>query len=538
MNPSIPTFLASIAPAGGSSVKEHAMVVIAFLMAASAIIKGGKSWIARLDADRLAGDPMFDPREAKRRKDTVVTGITFTVILILGLFATAEAVLYLYGRPSLAFLAMVWAMAAHAAGQFMGFLFAVPKSAGDGEAGDSRVAEGGQAADGEAARKSVAVRRASRTNTSLEQISDWLTKIIVGVSLVESKELMVQFKKAVLWFASGLSDGPDATSKALAAAVLVLFPVIGFLGTYLITRTYLAEVLNDADAAVNQWDAFARANVRPETSDEARGALRAAEGEKMRVDQQKIASEPTKGIQFSPTALKLAEKFKDVSFETLRTWKEFAAWGLSQLAEKKPQEALRGYERAMELKQNDPSLLFEYVVALDQAGTEDVKSRAIDALRKAAEAVSKAADSKLTPEECKLRADIYNSLTFRLLYGGTREARLDAVKYADEFLGFAGADMQGAVLVNRACALGQLASSVTDRNSEEFKKLRDQALKDAEAAIKLDTGWRARLRFLLDPNHPDKKQYPEKFKGENDLEVFATDAEFAATVGSRLPDAA
>jgi hypothetical protein len=73
-------------------------------------------------------------------------------------------------------------------------------------------------------------------NTNLEQISDWLTKIIVGVSLVNSDRVgHVMF---------GIADemansfgGPG--SRSLALATLTYFSVVGLLGGYLLTRLFL-----------------------------------------------------------------------------------------------------------------------------------------------------------------------------------------------------------------------------------------------------------------------------------------------------------
>ena len=84
-------------------------------------------------------------------------------------------------------------------------------------------------------------------NTNLEQISDWLTKIIVGVSLVNSEKIGHAMVRA-----SGQMDmsfGGD-TMQSLALAMLTYFSVIGLLGGYLLTRLYLQrafEAIGSAD---------------------------------------------------------------------------------------------------------------------------------------------------------------------------------------------------------------------------------------------------------------------------------------------------
>jgi hypothetical protein len=81
-------------------------------------------------------------------------------------------------------------------------------------------------------------------NTNLEQISDWLTKIIVGVSLVNSDKIgaaMVRTAEQI-----SLSLGGGAERKALALALMVYFGVVGLLGGYLLTRLFLQRAFDSA----------------------------------------------------------------------------------------------------------------------------------------------------------------------------------------------------------------------------------------------------------------------------------------------------
>lgn len=116
-------------------------------------------------------------------------------------------------------------------------------------------------------------------NTNLEQISDWLTKIIVGVSLVESKSLLEQMQRAATFMASSMVKADEmaplaastaaaasasasnvsgvavATARSLASvsptesfayAVMLYFLVTGLLGSYLLTRLFLQRALDNA----------------------------------------------------------------------------------------------------------------------------------------------------------------------------------------------------------------------------------------------------------------------------------------------------
>jgi hypothetical protein len=83
-----------------------------------------------------------------------------------------------------------------------------------------------------------------RANTNLEQISDWLTKILVGVGLTQLNEMPTLMKKVSAFLAGGFG-GHD--SGAIALTILVFFTVCGFLFAFLWTRLFLAGEFLNAD---------------------------------------------------------------------------------------------------------------------------------------------------------------------------------------------------------------------------------------------------------------------------------------------------
>lgn len=80
-------------------------------------------------------------------------------------------------------------------------------------------------------------------NTNLEQISDWLTKIIVGVALVETKALVAQMKSAAAFMAESFRGEAGAS---FSLAIMLYFLASGLLGSYLLTRLFLQAALADA----------------------------------------------------------------------------------------------------------------------------------------------------------------------------------------------------------------------------------------------------------------------------------------------------
>jgi hypothetical protein len=82
-------------------------------------------------------------------------------------------------------------------------------------------------------------------NTNIEQISDWLTKILVGAGLVNLRQLPGQIANAGGYVAKGLDSTKDLSQ--FAAALLVFFSVEGFLGGYLMTRMFMGGAFRRAD---------------------------------------------------------------------------------------------------------------------------------------------------------------------------------------------------------------------------------------------------------------------------------------------------
>jgi hypothetical protein len=122
------------------------------------------------------------------------------------------------------------------AGAALGFLFGIPRTLqGDGV---------GTAAGGDDRSQSPYV--AYRVNTNLEQLSDWLTKILVGVGLIQIGSIQRATISLANVAAPGLGDRPDA--QIFALTVMLYYSVIGFLFGYLWTRLVFAGELRAADA--------------------------------------------------------------------------------------------------------------------------------------------------------------------------------------------------------------------------------------------------------------------------------------------------
>lgn len=146
------------------------------------------------------------------------------VILFLGVAHTSGAV----SRPAATFAGLVLAGAAAMVGGFLGFIFGIPRARQrpDGAEGAGDYNE----------------------NTNLEQMSDWLTKIVVGLTLVEFGPLRDQLIVAGGALGPVLITGSAEIQTAVGVALILFFLILGFLFSYLWTRVYMATVLRRQNA--------------------------------------------------------------------------------------------------------------------------------------------------------------------------------------------------------------------------------------------------------------------------------------------------
>ena len=161
--------------------------------------------------------------------------------LVLGvpLFGLLTIVVYALQFPSGTLVTVcgvgaITAIAAMFAGGLLGLLFGIPRSVA--------IIESTGTAQGT---DRVPPNAAYVANTNLEQISDWLTKILVGVGLVQLGAIGRGVGTLIDFLAPGL--GGLASSRILAFGLLVFFCVWGFIVGYMFARTYLPRLFRTAD---------------------------------------------------------------------------------------------------------------------------------------------------------------------------------------------------------------------------------------------------------------------------------------------------
>ncbi|HMD85246.1 MAG TPA: hypothetical protein VKO18_11180 [Terriglobia bacterium] len=155
---------------------------------------------------------------------------------------------------------ILFAGSAFIVGVLIGFLFGFPPAPSGGPSQTAGQTSGAQSANqslpasnGTAGARSPYVFQ----NTNLQEISDWLTKVIVGASLVELTKLPPLVKRFAEFMAAGIN--PHDPSAPIALVILGYFWSCGLLYGYLWTRFEMAVTSPPAQAdsealgAVDRW---------------------------------------------------------------------------------------------------------------------------------------------------------------------------------------------------------------------------------------------------------------------------------------------
>jgi hypothetical protein len=140
---------------------------------------------------------------------------------------------------------------AAAAGKAAADKAAADKAAADKAAADKAATANKAAAEGAAADQRATVGdhtsppRSSpyTTNTNLEDISDWLAKILVGLGLAQLGQIKSLVTQTGTYAAHSIDPAQVPSTAPLAASLIIYFTSIGFIASYLVTRTWLTEVL-------------------------------------------------------------------------------------------------------------------------------------------------------------------------------------------------------------------------------------------------------------------------------------------------------
>ena len=339
----------------------------------------------------------------------------------------------IFKRLDTPFTALLWAVGLLAGGWLIGFLFGIPKVLQSDTAvaqsqGNATAASGPPGAAPGNARQ--AQRSQYQVNTNLEQISDWLTKIIVGLGLINLKQVPELVQRLSNYMAPAM--GTD--SHVFAAAVFLYFSVIGFLGGYVTTRLWLAGAFYRADTGMGLQN----------INDEQRSVV-------MR------ESPDFENLKMSPEADQAAKQVVGQTLDQLTTQEDIAIWAKAQLSQGNYDSAVNGYAKAVALSPDDIQLHLEYAAALYYA-----KRHATQVRDQLMEAYNRMKAAPNVSQDIKRK--VYRSITYHFLFQPPPEGFTKTIQFGREYVNDPTNQpiVSGAIWVNLASAYGQEARWLTE----------------------------------------------------------------------------
>jgi len=193
------------------------------------------------------------------RKDMNRVNRVLLPLLLLALIA-----LLCKGVGTRAICAMLlWSAACLCAGGTVGFLFGIPKS------GSPRPHQlDASATDAEpAAAMEKGSESSTRPNTNLEEISDWLTKIIVGLTLVHLQDIEKRVQGISANAAASFAAAPSSSDISFATALIATFSTMGFLAGYLYTRLFIQGAFARSDGELRRYSSVVAQEARKRALD-------------------------------------------------------------------------------------------------------------------------------------------------------------------------------------------------------------------------------------------------------------------------------
>lgn len=410
----------------------------------------------------------------------------------LAVFFVLACVVLACSWPKQWLLALLWAFAFDAVGVLGGFLFGIPRvqqSTGAGEATGPRPSEPPKPPYSTDEHYQLGI------NTNLEQVSDWLTKIIVGVGLVELKSMSSYLSRMARYVGESFAAGVGNDQHA--AAIIVFFTTWGFLSGFLITRMYFTG----AFARLDQSALGLNQNLPPPENAIDLGTIGESEPQLKEL-------KATQAAAIDQTSLLSAEKM-GISVEL---------WAKVKLANREYLAAAEGYQAAIAERPNDPLLRFEHATALflsdpqhvDQTIVNRARLDLLEALRLI---------KRNPPQISNDVTRIYLSLGYVSLYAEPKGFET-SIQVLEEFLLIPGTtpEAESQARFNLACAYAQRAANV-GRSAPEFGQARQMAFDSLQKSLELNPLYRARARELMLP-------HDSAFIGDNDFVIFQDDSDF------------
>jgi|GEM_PF-5238034 tetratricopeptide (TPR) repeat protein len=436
------------------------------------LLKARRS-IARLFFHYPEDEPFLDPAQ-RAAKDTNLLALVAAILIVAGAIFSALAAWSAWSG------ALLLSFAFFGVSLLFGFLFGIPKSVSASATSEST---------------KVTAEVPLAINTNLEQISDWLTKIIVGIGLVQLKQLPAYVNQLVTYVSPLLVNTTD--SKSLCVNIFMYFTSVGFLSGWVGTRIFLSPLIGTADQ-----------KIRGGLPEAAKRDLASEMGAPI-VNVEKRLPPETSGTAdaAAKTVLKAAllDELTDVN--------DIVAWAQAQLALGNLGEATKAYQKASQLNPKDIRARLGLGVCYYASGRPI--EAAISELLAALALIGPSSDAPT-------KIAIYENLAAAYLYTDPPGGYQTALEYVNRALALNPPNPANLYLY-AAAVYGQQYTSRKRRGEpeEKLEESKRKMLELAHKAIKADPSIKERLWDLAaDPSSVD-----------NDLSPFRDDPDFLALLG-------
>jgi len=240
--------------------------------------------------------------------------------------------------------ALAAAAAAGLVGALLGLLFGVPRSLSQTTL-PAQPPAGGGTSDTAQPQSAAQMSEGYGGNSNLEQISDWLTKIIVGATLVQAGTLYDRFRGLARSLGNGLCGCDTAScgaATAFAGGLLASFGAWGFFLGYLLTRRVLPALLRRGEEEGHGLTEQDKSAIKPAVED----ATSSARSGKTR---QSVLDE-------HPESEAAAMRLAAIPLENVEA-KDLPAWASAQMLLGDYQQAVRGFEATLALHLDTPDVI-------------------------------------------------------------------------------------------------------------------------------------------------------------------------------------
>lgn len=404
--------------------------------------------------------------------------------------------------------ALLVAAASFSAGGLLGFLFGVPRDGG-GTRERSPIPGGAPSTSTTNSERSTPVSATFAWNSNLVEVSDWLTKILVGVGLTQLLSIPTALAELGAWLAKGftgnLSQPPiqaNNIAAAVAACVVVFFVCMGFIIGHLVTQLWLFRAYSlarrDSEHIGKDGEAVLDSGVPTKPLGPGTSALLPADA-----------------------VIKAADEVLSQPAANLVTPAQHAAYGVAAAIKDDYELAVRHLRTAMTGEPRNPKYALELGRALFGAMNY---SESLSTLEEAYRLSLKDGDP----------IEAVKPLMLAGLYVGGPTGFEKTIIYGEQFARTP--NDSDRALINRylACAYGQKYTHNKDirglkDDNEEQENLRIQA----EQAIKRDLEAKIGEARNHERNFLKSLMYPTNGSSENDLACFASFPEFQELLNSQ-----